>query len=314
MISLASRFRKPGNVALVATYLSIANVIVTALIVSTFFAFRSGTSKVDLVDLAFEGGSVVIAFALFAIVTALRIEVRVKAPLAFGCFVMQLGRCLDTLDEIIALPIQEWSAIGDALTFFGELIIVYAVVIWIRAAYKLSMTDQLTNLYNRHYLDEAFEHATKSRREKDEKGLQLIMLDIDHFKRINDNYGHAIGDEILQSLAKILLSNTRPYDIVARQGGEEFEILLPECRLNTAIQIAERIRREIENYDNTDHPRFTASLGIAEYAKGDTIKSMRQRADIAVYQAKAEGRNRVVFNERNLELEQIIDRAMHDKA
>jgi diguanylate cyclase (GGDEF)-like protein len=311
---LIKLIRKPGSLVLGSIYFSIANLLVTALVVWVFVIFRSETTVVDPLDLLFEGGLVAISFALFTIVSALKVDIHIKAPLMLGCFVTQLGRSLDALDEIIVLPMAHWSAVGDTLTFFGELLVVYGVVLWIRSTYKLSMTDQLTNLYNRHYLDKAFEYASKSRREKDSKGLQLIMLDIDNFKRINDSYGHSIGDEILQSLAKILVNNTRPYDVVARQGGEEFEILLPECKLDTAIQIAERIRKQIENYDNIKHPRFTASLGVAEYSKGDTIKSLRQRADIAVYQAKAEGRNKVIFNERNVELEQMIDRAMHDSA
>jgi len=314
MDSLFTLFRRPKKHLLEALYLALGNLIATTLVLLAFISFRTGSVTVDTVDLVFEAGMVMLAFVLFTIVTALRIELYIKAPLMLGCFITQLGRCLDALDEIVIVPIQHWSAVGDTLAFFGELLVIYAVVLWIRSAYRLSMTDQLTNLYNRHYLDKAFDYASNSRREKDSKGLQLIMLDIDNFKRINDNYGHGVGDEILQRLAKILVRNTRPYDIVARQGGEEFEILLPECKLDMAIQIAERIRRQIETHDSGNLPRFTASLGVAQYTQGDTIKTLRKRADMAVYQAKAEGRNRVVFNQRNAELEQIIDRAMHDNA
>ena len=314
MNSLFALFSGTNEYMFKALYWALANLLATALVLFALISFRSGSIPFDTLDLIFEAGMVLIAFALFTIVSALNIELYIKAPLMLGCYLTQLGRCLDVLDEIVTVPIQHWSAMGDTLAFFGELLIVYGVALWIRSAYRLSMTDQLTNLYNRHYLDKAFDYASKSRREKDSKGLQLIMLDIDNFKRINDNYGHGVGDEILQRLAKILMRNTRPYDIVARQGGEEFEILLPECKLDMAIQIAERIRRQIEAHDSGNLPRFTASLGVAQYTQGDTIKTLRKRADMAVYQAKAEGRNRVIFNQRNVELEQIIDRAMHDNA
>jgi len=123
------------------------------------------------------------------------------------------------------------------------------------------------------------------------------MLDIDNFKSINDVYGHGVGDAVLISLASLLQNNTRPNDIVARQGGEEFEILLPNSDKQTALTIAERIRSAIEEHSVPGQPRYTASLGVSEYINKDSIKTLRQRADMAVYEAKARGKNRVVFGE-----------------
>jgi diguanylate cyclase (GGDEF)-like protein len=205
------------------------------------------------------------------------------------------------MDEVVLVDVPHWSATGDGLAFFGELFVVYAATRWIISSYKLSMTDKLTSLYNRHYLERAFEKATLFRRAQDTHGIHLIILDIDDFKKINDHFGHLIGDNVLVALSELLKNNTRPKDIVARQGGEEFEILLPESDRITALKIAERIRAAIEDYDDSRHPKFTASLGVSEYMKSDTIKSLRQRADIAVYEAKANGKNQVIFGNVSME-------------
>jgi diguanylate cyclase (GGDEF)-like protein len=117
---------------------------------------------------------------------------------------------------------------------------------------------------------------------------------------------------VLVSLAEVLQSNTRPSDIVARQGGEEFEILLPESDRATALAIAERIRSAIENDSRPSQPRFTASLGVSEYLQGDSVKTMRQRADFAVYEAKANGKNQVIFGSMATERAQAPPKAIED--
>ena len=276
-------------------WLSLANAIVSLLIVMGVFSTGQRIKHVDVIDVFFEGSSVMIALITFALISFIRISISIKAPFLLGLFLIQIGRTLDTLDEVIFYEFAEWSAVGDGLAFFGEVFVVYAAALWIVSSYKLSMTDKLTSLYNRHYLERAFEKATLLRRSHDSMGIHLIMLDIDNFKKINDQYGHAVGDTVLVSLAGLLQKNTRPSDIVARQGGEEFEILLPESDKATAMSIAERIRKAIEHEENPTQPQFTASLGVSEYIQTDSIKTLRQRADFAVYEAKANGKNQVVF-------------------
>lgn len=131
------------------------------------------------------------------------------------------------------------------------------------------------------------------------------MLDIDHFKRINDRYGHARGDEILVDIANVLINNTRPYDSVARFGGEEFIILLPNTSIDKAKIIAEHLRLKIENHDynfnENDAVEVTASFGATEC---DLVKDgwlqILKRVDSGLYHAKAAGRNRViVYNTNN---------------
>lgn len=125
--------------------------------------------------------------------------------------------------------------------------------------------------------------------------FSLILLDIDHFKMINDTYGHLEGDRILIQIAKMMTGMVRKSDAIARWGGEEFVILLPEQSLSNAIQFAERLRIHIEKayIDDLD---VTASMGVAIFDHGDTESSLFTKVDKALYRAKELGRNRVIPN------------------
>lgn len=155
---------------------------------------------------------------------------------------------------------------------------------------QLATTDPLTLLYNRRKFDELLEFEI----EKDKRyqlGLSLIYCDIDHFKTINDTYGHHVGDEILISFAKLLKEELRESDIVARWGGEEFIILIPSQTEDIAIKIAEKMRKSIEESSFLKIGTVTASFGVTHYIDYDTKKSIFKRADEALYKAKQNGRN-----------------------
>jgi diguanylate cyclase (GGDEF)-like protein len=121
-------------------------------------------------------------------------------------------------------------------------------------------------------------------------------LDIDFFKKINDTYGHGAGDEVLQKLVKILSENVRNNDYVIRWGGEEFIILLPECNIYESYEVAERIRRSVENYEDACC-KFTISVGLTRYDGNDYNNSIKN-ADKALYYSKEHGRNKVSVYER----------------
>jgi diguanylate cyclase (GGDEF)-like protein len=130
--------------------------------------------------------------------------------------------------------------------------------------------------------------------------LSLIMMDLDHFKNVNDTYGHQAGDQVLIALAEICRRVTRKMDVFARLGGEEFALLLPEVSQRTAVQTAERLRESfaltgMEAGEEIFH--VTLSMGVTEFGrnKADTLQEMLHRADRALYQAKERGRNRVVL-------------------
>lgn len=163
---------------------------------------------------------------------------------------------------------------------------------------RLSITDPLTGLFNRrHFIDTV--ERTLAVAQRDEQPLTLLYLDIDHFKQVNDNFGHVAGDLTLQVLADVMRGGLRPGDDLARIGGEEFAILLPETGAGAARAVAERVRSEVERMvveTGEGTLSVTISIGGAVSAACDTPASLLKRADGALYQAKQQGRNRVVFS------------------
>jgi diguanylate cyclase (GGDEF)-like protein/PAS domain S-box-containing protein len=152
--------------------------------------------------------------------------------------------------------------------------------------------DHLTGLYNRHAF-ETFLDEERQRAERNGQAFTLVMADIDHFKAINDSYGHLLGDDILREVAAIMRRRLRGSDILARWGGEEFLALLPETDEAGGRQLAEAIRAEVAAADFPGPGRVTISLGVAGHARGLELKDLTRRVDDALYQAKASGRNRV---------------------
>ncbi|MGE5657702.1 MAG: diguanylate cyclase [Actinomycetota bacterium] len=161
---------------------------------------------------------------------------------------------------------------------------------------KLATTDPLTGVWNRRHLFALAEREI-TRVHRYNRPLSLLIIDIDHFKIINDTYGHAGGDEVLAILAKTVLNCLRKADFFGRFGGEEFVAFLPETTLKTAVAAAERIRENLANIVisvDEQQIRITVSIGVASYQKEDlTIDALLQRADKALYQAKNQGRNQV---------------------
>ena len=156
----------------------------------------------------------------------------------------------------------------------------------------LSVTDKLTGLANRRKLDQVLdEELIRARRYGVE--FSLAIMDIDHFKRVNDTYGHSAGDLVLEAMARIMRQCTRDADLVARMGGEEFVVVCRHAGIERCQVVAEKIRVAIEAHDFAGIGRVTASFGVAVFDKNDSIASLMARADVAVYRAKAGGRNRV---------------------
>jgi len=155
---------------------------------------------------------------------------------------------------------------------------------------RMVITDNLTGLHARHYLNEQIQ----SRQRKDPSG-SLILVDIDYFKRVNDTYGHLVGDQILVQVSRIIHSAIRNGDIAARWGGEEIAIYLPGIRTEQALRIAERIRERVEAETN---PVVTVSCGVSEWtfdSEKISVESLFYRADMALYEAKNGGRNRIAL-------------------
>lgn len=158
---------------------------------------------------------------------------------------------------------------------------------------QLASTDKLTELANRMKFDEVIQQCV-DRAKRYNRSLSLILFDIDNFKKINDVYGHVIGDEVLKKIAKIGQKNVRKSDLIARWGGEEFMVIQPDIPESEAFILANRLREEIESYTFDDIGNITASFGVTTFRKSDSIDSFLTRVDEALYTAKKTGKNRIV--------------------
>ncbi|GAC26437.1 hypothetical protein GMES_4164 [Paraglaciecola mesophila KMM 241] len=156
---------------------------------------------------------------------------------------------------------------------------------------RLAETDKLTGLYNREKLESTLISLLSAVDEQ--PPLSVMLLDIDYFKKINDQYGHFEGDKVLRALAKKLKDLMREEDIVARWGGEEFVVICTDTSLEAAMQFAHRIREDIAKQVISEHA-LTVSVGVAQYVPSDTAESLLVRADVGLYEAKNKGRNSVI--------------------
>lgn len=169
----------------------------------------------------------------------------------------------------------------------------------VQSSMEMAVMDQLTGLHNRRFMDNRLsvmfdESALRAR------SLSLLVLDIDHFKSVNDSWGHDAGDEVLREFADRVRACTRGIDLVARMGGEEIVVVLPDTGRDAAYRVAERIRERVEGtpfavQNNTRDIKVTVSVGVSNRRAGDASSAdMMKRADDALYRAKADGRNRVI--------------------
>ncbi len=163
--------------------------------------------------------------------------------------------------------------------------------------HELACTDPLTQLRNRRFMMEVAQHEAAVV-ERGGRPLSVLLGDIDHFKRINDLHGHAVGDGALRAIAQVLRDGVREVDHVARWGGEEFLVLLPGTELDEAQQVADRLRRAVQALVEVEGRRqigLSITLGLAELRPGESIEQALMRADRALYEGKQAGRNRVVL-------------------
>jgi diguanylate cyclase (GGDEF)-like protein len=174
------------------------------------------------------------------------------------------------------------------------------VVQWGENASRRVITDELTGLYNRAFLDDALEnffYISKS----NNKPLSFLMLDLDNFRNINENFGHETGNKILFELVNLIKNKVSRHGIIARYGGDEYSILLPETNLKSAITIADQIRKDVEAHDFSKHlngkeGKFTISIGISSFPDTATeLAAFKEKADASLYLAKKTGRNKVAY-------------------
>jgi len=197
--------------------------------------------------------------------------------------------------------------LGSTLAILCVFTVVYVQLISEAEArlHALATTDSLTGLMNRRSMSAAMLRLQALRQRKPQPAT-VVLMDIDHFKQLNDRHGHALGDWALQSVADVLEIGVRDVDLLARWGGEEFLIALPDADVDAAMQVAERLRQNIAALrfplphangrpdDNPDEQGVTATFGVATLAPDEPIEAAIHRADVALYLGKEAGRNRVV--------------------
>ncbi len=214
----------------------------------------------------------------------------------------RLYRTAEGLRLVAGYDMQEFEALSASLLALnGEINDAYRALALSKQALqvreaeilKLSLTDALTGVGNRRMLDEALAREIERAR-RQMQVLSLLILDIDHFKRVNDTWGHETGDRVLKQTGLTLLRLLRTTDIATRMGGEEFVILLPATELAGAVVCAERFRAALAAHDFGLPAAVTSSFGVAALQPGEAGNTLLARADGALYSAKQQGRNRVV--------------------
>ncbi len=205
------------------------------------------------------------------------------------------GRRISVDVRIMPVRTEDGAVIGGVELFCDATssVVVESAFRQVRAA---ADRDPLTGLANRRYLDRVLAHYLE-KLERSGQPLSLIMSDLDHFKQINDTWGHVVGDQALAQFATVLQNQCRPADLIARFGGEEFVVLLPGQTVETAIHIAERLRKSAltATPESLGERKLTASFGVTEAVLGEPASQVLSRADRALYRAKSLGRDRVEF-------------------
>jgi diguanylate cyclase (GGDEF)-like protein len=158
--------------------------------------------------------------------------------------------------------------------------------------YRLAIRDGMTGIFNHTFMEQYITDAI-NRSKRSNNSFALLMIDVDFFKQINDNFGHNAGDEVLINLVEVLNSNKRTTDYLGRWGGDELILLLNDTNLSGASYLADKLRHLVEDHTFPHSRHLTISLGASEYRAGDTLASLIERADAAMYRAKRSGRNRV---------------------
>jgi len=159
---------------------------------------------------------------------------------------------------------------------------------------KVAQKDELTQIFNRTKFNSILSLALRNAEIYNES-FTIILFDIDHFKQVNDKYGHNVGDQVLIQLSSLIKSQLRNQDTFARWGGEEFTVIMPKINKKTAGEIAEKLREKIEKHDFKFGKKVTCSFGVTQMKTGDTANSIATRVDEALYKAKNGGRNKVVL-------------------
>ncbi len=258
------------------------------------------TETLDYVSISTEGLLALLAATGLLFIVELKQYKQIYQPLYFGLSLLALSMTTDALDEFVEMPAIYTTLFEGIFQIIGFFLLLTGLYFWSRyyenlnKKYKdLATIDFLTGIANRRHFIFTLENEIK-RSERYENHLSLMLFDIDTFKKINDEYGHDIGDNVLIELSRYVLSQIRKVDLFARYGGEEFVILLPNTDREEARGLAEKIREGLSEIKISKVGSITISIGVSQFIKGEDYNTLLRRADEALYKAKAEGRNTVI--------------------
>lgn len=274
---------------------------VSFVVLGTGLLIAPGTQAIKLVSRADQGGRLVRQFFPATVIIILALGYfRLEGQRA-GWYGTEMGAALMAAAAIVALAGLLWfnaSLISRSdrrrLSVEAALHVSEGALRAANEALALQVrTDSLTGVSNRMALDEELERALQNLHRYETEIFSVLMIDVDHFKRYNDSFGHIAGDDVLREVARLLKTTCRTTDVVGRYGGEEFGVILTHTGAGGARGMAERLRRVIEEHDWPDAP-ITVSIGIGTaYAATRRVEDVLHEADVALYIAKQEGRNRV---------------------
>jgi len=279
----------------------LANGLVLAAIVIEFLALRKVRQLVMLLP---EGP---VRFQWYILTSFIILFI-----LGHGLYLWAFWGTHDTFSDIV-VPSVFFLGACFVLLVIGLSLVTSETIRRLAVFEQESITDPLTGIFNRRYLERRLRDEV-ARTNRYDIPLSVLLIDIDHFKRVNDIYGHQVGDLVLEGMAQLIAATLRTTDVVARYGGEEIMVIAPNTPLNTATELAERLRKVVETASFEIPAELDLdimalgvmiSIGVASFG-GDTktVQDLIQNADKALYRAKSEGRNRVVVNrETETELE-----------
>ena len=275
-----------------ALLLLVLNIAMSAFLIHHLVTHYPLNVPTNGLTVLFETASFVSVFLMFVGATLVKVTLAARSTLLVALFTLQLGNLLDAANLFFPNASDRYWAIGDALTFSGEILLAFVVFQFVRLTNQLANLDPLTRLYNRSYhMRRLGEFLKQSAASGDP--VTVIAIDLDHFKHINDVHGHGFGDQVLIQLADTIAEFRSETDLISRTGGEEFEIVARRLDEPAAVRLAEAIRTKISALHFEQGAKVSASLGVAVSHANEALSSLRQRADAAAYQAKQTGRNRV---------------------
>ena len=245
---------------------------------------------IGLILLAVAVGQDYSIFWLYPLLAGLPVLLHLRQSLAIGllCGALALPLVFYRFDTSTAVVLS----FSMAITWLVSAWLVFAVTEQSRRLRDMAVTDPLTGAYNRRYLEEQARHAIDAL-QRDKIPTSMLLIDVDFFKRVNDKYGHAVGDIAIKKLVEVISGRIRAVDIVCRFGGEEFVVLLQGTAIGGALSIAEELRALVERARILPQDSMTISIGVCEVRPGDSLDQWFKFADNGLYMAKRKGRNRV---------------------